>query len=551
MPETPREIRENLILQRYEKKLNRDELLKVLDWNEIINSEKKNEIKSEILENFYKNYEKAKENNEFQAADELYRKQKTTKKQIEKKEAEMIEMKKSNENKIQDLDDQMLEIAEVALSLEDWSLFKKLKLKRANERRDELQSQQRRINWDIYKLHMDKEKLTAVLKKDEETYWPKTDRPKIKWKRIANIVKAHEELEKQHTLKWYKEKYFQIIKEKEEYLQKFMSEIDSIDLWLSEDKKKEIIDKMKKTMENEIETMKWWDDITKLADETEKRFEGNREIYTKKLKELEREIKEKEDEIKEIEEWEWTSVDDVLQSREDEFIKRKELLDLQDKYKALKTELEEKLKKYDGTVIDWTDQIHVETRDEKLDRKKKRIEKLKGDTNAILKDLKENHVKIEKNAEVEWYKWKEVHFSLPAVWNFEWFKFDYFVSNDLIDKKDFEAKSELKKKLYSMNDVSKLLQAMNEYMTELWGENDGNIDYEAELKYWETEKYRCAAWDCLKAITWLDYVYWLSDKDVEWRMNSRVGWDCDDDDCYFSRISYDYYSANLFLRLSD
>ena len=112
-------------------------------------------------------------------------------------------------------------------------------------------------------------------------------------------------------------------------------------------------------------------------------------------------------------------------------------------------------------------------------------EELIWDTDAILNDLRENHVKIEKNAEVEWYKWKKVHIDLPAVWNFEWFKFDYFVSNDFVYKKDFEAKSELKKKSYSMNDVSKLLQAMNEYMTELWGKNDGNIDYETELKYWE------------------------------------------------------------------
>lgn len=178
-------------------------------------------------------------------------------------------------------------------------------------------------------------------------------------------------------------------------------------------------------------------------------------------------------------------------------------------------------------------------------------EELIWDTDAILNDLRENHVKIEKNAEVEWYKWKKVHIDLPAVWNFEWFKFDYFVSNDFVYKKDFEAKSELKKKSYSMNDVSKLLQAMNEYMTELWGKNDGNIDYETELKYWEFEKYRCTAWDCLKAITWLKYWYWLSDKDVAWIMDSRAVWDCGIVGCCrFNRYNNDNF-AKLFLRLSD
>jgi hypothetical protein len=44
-----------------------------------------------------------------------------------------------------------------------------------------------------------------------------------------------------------------------------------------------------------------------------------------------------------------------------------------------------------------------------------------------------------------------------------------------------------------MSDVSKLLQAMNRYIAEHKGTNDGEMDYENELKYWETEKYRCNA----------------------------------------------------------
>jgi hypothetical protein len=77
------------------------------------------------------------------------------------------------------------------------------------------------------------------------------------------------------------------------------------------------------------------------------------------------------------------------------------------------------------------------------------------------------------------------------------------------------------------------------------------MDYENELKYWETEKYRCNAWDYLRAITWLDYFYWLSDKDVEWRKNSRVRWFYYGFNCHFDLYYDDYNVANLFLKLSD
>lgn len=175
---------------------------------------------------------------------------------------------------------------------------------------------------------------------------------------------------------------------------------------------------------------------------------------------------------------------------------------------------------------------------------------LDWDTDAILNDLKENHVKIE-DAEMMWYRWKKVHIELPSYRNFEWFNFDYFVSDDIFNKKDFEKEPELQEKSYSMSDVSKLLQAMNRYITEHQGTNDGDMDYENELKYWETEKYRCNAWDCLRAITWLDYFYWLSDKDVEWRKNSRVRWFYYGFNCHFDLYYDDYNVANLFLKLSD
>ena len=184
-------------------------------------------------------------------------------------------------------------------------------------------------------------------------------------------------------------------------------------------------------------------------------------------------------------------------------------------------------------------------------KKEERIDALKWDTDAILKDLRKNYVKIEENAEMMWYKWKKVHIDLPAVWNFEWFKFDYFVSDKTIKRETFESNPELEKKSYSMKDISKLLQAMDEYMSELQGKNDGERNYENEQKFWETDVYRCNAWDCLKSITWLNSRYWLSDKNIHWK-KIRAIWTCISDGCCF--ITGDAYFADtapLLLRLTD
>ena len=193
-----------------------------------------------------------------------------------------------------------------------------------------------------------------------------------------------------------------------------------------------------------------------------------------------------------------------------------------------------------------------EEKEKKEKEKKEREEKLKWDTDAILKDLKENHVKIEENAKMMWYKWKKVHIYLPAVWDFEWFKFDYFVSDCEVLKKNFAKKPELEKRSYSMKDVSKLFQAMNEYMSELQGKNDWNMDYENELTCWGTKRNVCNAGDCLKAITWLNVSYRLRDKeDVVWERYQRAELDCRNDCCYVYRSLSEYNYANLLLKLPD
>lgn len=168
----------------------------------------------------------------------------------------------------------------------------------------------------------------------------------------------------------------------------------------------------------------------------------------------------------------------------------------------------------------------------------------------ILENLKEKCVKVEKNVEYMWYKWKKVHIDLPEIeWKFGWFKFEYFVSNGAVIKTDFEVNPELEKKSYSMKDVCGLLWAMNKYMQAMGVETDWDMDYENELNFWKTTKRSCDAWKCLKAITWLNNSYWLSDKNLKWRESWRDGWNCSRASCTFMRLD-DFDYANLFLRLS-
>lgn len=160
---------------------------------------------------------------------------------------------------------------------------------------------------------------------------------------------------------------------------------------------------------------------------------------------------------------------------------------------------------------------------------------------AILKDLKKNHVK-EYDAEEMWYKWKRVHIDLPAVWNFDWFEFDYFVSENTIKRREFKENPEFEKESHSFSSISKLLEKLNKYMKELGVETDWNMDYRAALMYYYTDCNNCVVWNYLKDITGLDSRYRVHGS-TGWL---RVGcWRCSDGYCGFGR---DMQESHLFLR---
>ena len=183
MTNTPRETREKLIIQWYEKKLNRDELLRVLEWSGLDDGSKK-KYKSEIMQNFYENFEEAKNTEEFKSADAKYREIKKLWRTFEEKSLEINKKKVKSES--------------------EW---------KAEERWDELEAQQKEIKLEIWELEKEKVKLEASLKTKRAEYWPEFTRTIRKPKKNAYIPNSGETI-KGETLKWYKEKYYKILEER-------------------------------------------------------------------------------------------------------------------------------------------------------------------------------------------------------------------------------------------------------------------------------------------------------------------------------------------------
>lgn len=174
-----------------------------------------------------------------------------------------------------------------------------------------------------------------------------------------------------------------------------------------------------------------------------------------------------------------------------------------------------------------------------------KTERVKRIKETVLENLK-NRVKVKENVEMMWYKWKIVEFYLPEAWK-DYNPFKYFVSYGYVDKHEFESNPELEKKSYSMEEVWGLLWAMNRYMQAMGGEIDWwDMDYENDLKFWETGIFGCEAGNCLKYIGWLiDWRYWLKDTDLR----SRTELDIRETYCHFTRTSFYDDKARLFLKI--
>ena len=396
---SPREKREKIILERYQTKLNRDGLLKIILLSDAIDEETKKKLKSEILSDFYTEFEKVTSTKEFQELDKDYREIKKTERKKIKKSVELESQKEATEPEILTLDGKLCEIADFAMKLEDGLWLKKRKLKKAKEERNELESRQESLLEWINKIKIEKAQIESNLLIQQRNYGIKKERPKIKRKALKEDWLILEKLKSESTFKWYKKIYMELVSDKEKYMNDLLQQIESVDFWISEWKKKEIMEMLKTVLEKELESFKEWDEITKLADETEKWIKDNWKSVMEQIKDLKWKIEEKEIEREDLKsKWTWDDSKDIYKNKHEWFKLQKELLNLKNQYNSIKTELEEKLKKYDWTVIDWTGQIYVETRNEKIEREER--ERLEATTRKYSTEL----ANFERRASDTWRK---------------------------------------------------------------------------------------------------------------------------------------------------
>ena len=102
---------------------------------------------------------------------------------------------------------------------------------------------------------------------------------------------------------------------------------------------------------------------------------------------------------------------------------------------------------------------------------KEQDSKLYRNKEALLDDLKKNHIK-KIGFTMLWHKWEKICIHFPKlrspVINIRESVYELFVSDDVVDYNDLDADSELKRQLGSFDKLIELLEAFYEYMKEAW-----------------------------------------------------------------------------------
>lgn len=98
--------------------------------------------------------------------------------------------------------------------------------------------------------------------------------------------------------------------------------------------------------------------------------------------------------------------------------------------------------------------------------------------NGVMEDLQHNHITIKENSEYMWLKWIELHFTLPAVWKFKWYKFDCFISDSTFRFDEMD-RYNWRYNFYDINELCELWDALKTYLEEY------KIDIDAIFKNYE------------------------------------------------------------------
>ena len=352
--ETLRDKRERIILEWYKRKLNRDEVLKIIMWCDGIKLEVKKQLESKILSDFYDQFTMATSNESYQEMDHEYRIYKKTDREYKKKREEVRKKQEESKMEVIENDWKLYEIWMSAMQLEDWSRWKESKLRKAKNKWDELEKRQKEILEGIRKLIVERDQLESRLSIQDEKYWKK-----MKGKRIVQRSRPRIEPDKldwqtwreensENTLKWYKEKYMKILEDKEKHLENLLQQIEKLDMWVSEDTKSEVVRQLRWGLRKEIEVMKEWDEFIKMANEIEEYLEHNLEATKEKLIQLNEDIQKKKEEIQELQaKEERANMDELMKIWEEELKKKEEDFRLQEEYQRIESELNEKITQYE------------------------------------------------------------------------------------------------------------------------------------------------------------------------------------------------------------
>ena len=127
-----------------------------------MDEETKKALKTEILSDFYAEFEKVISTEEFQELDKEYRELKKIERKKVKKSAELETQKEISKPEVEKLDRRLFEIVNSAMKLEDDSRLKIIKSKKLNKAKEEwniLESKLNEILDRIMKLHKEEVEL--------------------------------------------------------------------------------------------------------------------------------------------------------------------------------------------------------------------------------------------------------------------------------------------------------------------------------------------------------------------------------------------------------
>jgi len=303
-----------------------------------------------------------------------------------------------------------------------------------------------------------------------------------------------DEVKRQKTLKWYKERYEQMIRDREEYNEKLLWALRGMDMRISEEKKKEILDNIEVDMKKEIDDLKQWDKTMKEAKAVEKWLIENWKSTMEMLLYLKKKIEEEK------------------RGKGKRLDRKMKIVELKEAYKQVKIDLDEKLKLYDWSDV-WEDEIFIETFEERELKITKNLEKenyakmsldsyrkVREKWMNIDSEIKEKIVKasdkivVRMSIESDWSRmiemkiwWKsykildvdiKTHSDIKYmdVYGYEWgyrneVKLWWMRWNDLYWWKNYALKEYVKKRQYEWLHIPKI-EEMRELLVALWKEAD-------------------------------------------------------------------------------